>query len=257
MTGALATAAVLAAVWSPDRTRRWGAAGGGPEACGLRRWRSTGRGRRHPAGLVHVVSAVAALLRSGMAPAAAWGRVLGVPPGPDGVPRLADLVGSGTRVPQVPSPRPVAFLSRRGRAVPVEGARAVVAAGRLAATLGTPLAPVLDRLAESLAADEEVEAERRAAVAGPRASAALLSWLPVLGVVLGTALGADPLGVVLRGGLGATSALLGVTLLVVGRWWTRRLVRAAVTAVPDGPPGASWRPGRAGGRTGAPGREWR
>ncbi|WP_448062198.1 type II secretion system F family protein [Cellulomonas hominis] len=194
-----------------------------------------------------LVSAVAALLRSGMTPTGAWGRVLGVPPGPDGVPRIADLVGPGGRVPRVRWLRPLAFLSRRGQGVAVEGARAVVAAGRLAATLGTPLAPVLDRLTESLVADEEVEAERRAAVAGPRSSATLLSWLPVLGVALGTALGADPLGVVLRGGLGATSAVLGVVLLTVGRWWTRRLVRAAVTAVPDGPPGPSWRAGRADG----------
>ncbi len=191
-----------------------------------------GRGRRQPVGLVHVVSAVAALLRSGMPPGDAWGQVLGVRPGADGVPRLGDLADAGGRASAALRLGPVVVPSRSRRAVPVEGARAVVAAGKLAATLGTPLAPVLDRLAESLAADEEVEAERRAAIAGPRSSATLLSGLPVLGVGLGTALGADPLGVVLRGGLGATSALLGVLLLMGGRWWTRRLVAAAVAAAP-------------------------
>ena len=86
---------------------------------------------------------------------------------------------------------------------------------------------MLDRLASAVAADEEAEGARRAALAGPRSTAQVLAWLPLLGVALGALLGADPVGVMLSGGLGTTSALLGVVLLLVGRWWTSALLSRA------------------------------
>ncbi|PVU84036.1 type II secretion protein F [Cellulomonas sp. WB94] len=190
------------------------------------------------------VTAVSSALRSGQPPASAWRAVLGCPVGPDGVPTVDDLLaatsepGSGrlaarteallARVPFVSATRSGGRSPRR--AALERRAEAVVAAGRLAAALGAPLAPVLDRVAESIVADDEVEGERRAALSGPRSTATLLGWLPFLGIGLGFALGADPVGVVLRGGAGTTSAVIGGLLLLGGRRWTGRLVSRAMHA---------------------------
>ncbi|HEY5518801.1 MAG TPA: type II secretion protein F, partial [Cellulomonas sp.] len=86
---------------------------------------------------------------------------------------------------------------------------------------------VLERVAAGLATAAEVDGERRSALAGPRATARVLTGLPVLGVALGAAVGADPVGVLLGGGLGTVALMTGVALVLVGRWWIARLVRAA------------------------------
>jgi tight adherence protein B len=157
---------------------------------------------------VLVVTDVAARLRAGAAPDAAWEGALGRRTGPDG-PTVDDLVaGDGDRA----------------------QAAVVVAAGRLARDLGTPLAPLLDLVVHQLVAQAEAEGERRAALAGPRATARVLTWLPVLGVLLGTALGADPVAVLLDGALGTGALLAGLALLAVGRAWTARLARVAAAA---------------------------
>jgi tight adherence protein B len=229
---------------------------------GLARVHARGRGRaerawtRRPGGfagetagpsagsLAGAVTAVGSALRSGQPPASAWRAVLGCPVGPDGVPTVDDLLaatyepGSGrlaartgallARVPFVSPVRPGGPAPQR--AALERRAEAVVAAGRLAATLGAPLAPVLDRVAESVVADDEVDGERRAALSGPRSTATLLGWLPLLGIGLGFALGADPVGVVLRGGAGTTSAVVGGALLLGGRRWTAHLVSRAMLA---------------------------
>ncbi|KQS99885.1 hypothetical protein ASG23_08355 [Cellulomonas sp. Leaf395] len=102
--------------------------------------------------------------------------------------------------------------------------RAVLAAARLSDELGAPLAGVLERIASAVAADEEADGERRAALAGPRSTAQVLAWLPLLGVALGALLGADPVAVVLSGGLGTASAVLGAAMLLLGRGWTAALL---------------------------------
>ncbi|HEX5331694.1 MAG TPA: type II secretion protein F [Cellulomonas sp.] len=183
-------------------------------------------------------------LRSGQPPASAWRSVLGCPVGSDGVPTVDDLLaatrepGSGrsaARTGALLAGLPFVTAVGPGGVSPQRAglerrAEAVVAAGRLAASLGAPLAPVLDRVAESIVADDEVDGERRAALSGPRSTATLLGWLPLLGIGLGFALGADPVGVVLRGGAGTTSAVIGGALLIGGRRWTARLVSRAMLA---------------------------
>ncbi len=106
---------------------------------------------------------------------------------------------------------------------------------RLAHTLGAPLGPVLDRVGDGLAADEESDNDRRAALAGPRSTATLLGWLPLAGPLLGAVVGADPVGVMLGGGAGTIAAITGVALVAAGRVWVARLVRLAHTGQPAGP----------------------
>ena len=100
---------------------------------------------------------------------------------------------------------------------------------------------MLERIASAVAADEEADGERRAALAGPRSTAQVLAWLPLLGVALGALLGADPVAVVLSGGLGTASAVLGVVMLLLGRWWTAALLARAGRAGDGRAAGASRR----------------
>ncbi|MDQ0375168.1 type II secretion system F family protein [Cellulomonas humilata] len=185
-----------------------------------------------------VLLAVSAQLRAGAAPGEAWSRALGMP-GAGPAPSVDALLTATGRPARLRFPTLSELRGRttsRGRRAAFRGcaedgavqrARAVLAATRLADELGAPLAGVLDRIAFAVAADEEADGERRAALAGPRSTAQVLAWLPLLGVALGALLGADPVAVVLSGGLGTASAVLGVTMLLLGRWWTAALLTRA------------------------------
>ena len=122
---------------------------------------------------------------------------------------------------------PLAADLRQRSGGDLAAAAAVVAAARLAETTGAPLASVLDRIAATLVQDAEAAGQRRAALAGPRATARLLAWLPALGVVGGFALGADPVAVLLDGGAGSVLLLTGGALTMLGRRWGGYHLRAA------------------------------
>ncbi|WP_319004612.1 hypothetical protein [Arthrobacter sp. SO3] len=92
---------------------------------------------------------------------------------------------------------------------------------------GCPLAEVLTRFAAQLEAEDDAEAARQTALAGPRATVRLLTWLPFLGLGLGMLLGVDPVGVLLGTPLGVAALAAGLALTAAGRIWSARLVRAA------------------------------
>lgn len=152
-----------------------------------------------------LIAQVTALLRAGAPPAAAWTRAVGVPTDAFGVPStaaLAEVVGE-------------------------RSALAVVGATRLAMTVGAPLAPALSSVCDALAAESEAEAERTAALAGPRTTARVLMCLPVLGLGIGVVLGAEPLVTATDGGIGTVCVLLGIAAMAGGRLWINRLVARA------------------------------
>ncbi|MDI2036521.1 type II secretion system F family protein [Paenarthrobacter nitroguajacolicus] len=97
----------------------------------------------------------------------------------------------------------------------------------VAESSGCPLAELLTRFAAQLEAEEDAEAARQTALAGPKATVRLLSWLPVFGLVLGMALGVDPLGILLNNPWGVATFAAGLLLTVAGRIWSSRLVAAA------------------------------
>jgi tight adherence protein B len=97
----------------------------------------------------------------------------------------------------------------------------------IAEASGSPLADVLARFAAQLEAEDDAEAARQSAFAGPRATVRLLSWLPVLGLGLGVALGVDPLGILLGEPAGFAALVAGVALTAAGRIWSAKLVRSA------------------------------
>ena len=104
-------------------------------------------------------------------------------------------------------------------------ARRVAAATGLADRTGAPLADVLDRLDADLRAAERTRLAAHAQAAGARASALILAVLPVVGLGMGYAMGADPLEVLLRTRLGAACALAALGLQLGGLAWSARLVR--------------------------------
>lgn len=98
---------------------------------------------------------------------------------------------------------------------------------RMSESAGAPLATSLERAAEH--AEERIEAllGRQSALAAPRATGRILSWLPLLGLGLGVLMGSDPVGVLTGSILGALTGLLGLGLAFAGRRWTAALVHRA------------------------------
>ena len=68
----------------------------------------------------------------------------------------------------------------------------------------------------------------RAQLAGPRATATVLTAMPLLGLGLGQLIGADPVAVLRGSVLGQALLVLGVVLASSGRAWTEQILRAAV-----------------------------
>jgi tight adherence protein B len=94
---------------------------------------------------------------------------------------------------------------------------------------GIPLADLLDAVRADSEQRVRFAAEVEARLAGPRATAAVLAGLPLLGLALGQAVGAAPGRV-----LGATMAgqvllVVGTALTCAGVLWSARLTAAAVS----------------------------
>jgi tight adherence protein B len=151
-----------------------------------------------------LISGLAADLRAGATPAAAVGAV-----GAVGATRAA----IGAAVADAAVERALQRLS---------------AAYDVSERLGAPLADLLDRVEVDLRGIERTRAKVAAQTTGARASAALLALLPVAGVGLGYAMGADPGHALLGTPLGAGCALGALVLQCGGMAWTGRLCRAAV-----------------------------
>lgn len=105
-----------------------------------------------------------------------------------------------------------------------------VAVCRMSHLTGAPTADVLDSCAHGVMEAAEASAARRVALAGPKASARMLSWLPLLGLGLGMVMGADPLGFLTGSMIGMGCLLVGLMFEVVGILWVRRLAARAEEA---------------------------
>lgn len=237
----LAVAVAVLAV--PARSLRPRVGGGGA------RWRLPGGrrpGRRPEIDLGILVTEVATRLRTGADVESAWGQTFA---------RAGLLTGAGTSPPTGTGrgligddgvPHPLLDLATRAGSTgplhawrtqgPALGATAdgalpgAVAACRLTHELGAPLAEVLERCAAGITEAGHARAARAVALAGPRSTARLLGWLPLLGLALGVAVGADPVAVLLDGQLGTLCLVLGLGFMGVGRWWVASLERRARTA---------------------------
>ncbi|MEV0715344.1 hypothetical protein [Asanoa sp. NPDC050611] len=112
----------------------------------------------------------------------------------------------------------------RGGAEEVDGLSALArAAVMLAERTGAPLADLIDRIEADARAGDRARASAIAQAAGAQATAMLLAALPLGGLALGYAIGADPLAILLHTPLGAICAVCAIALQILGLVWSQRL----------------------------------
>lgn len=186
---------------------------------GARSWEAAGRARAQEerlTGLAEGLGALAAELRSGRSLEAAATAAVAACGNAESSASLAHAV----RTPAAASPT---------RTQPDDDPMGA-AIGRLSAAVllsnrtGCSLADVVTAVDGDLRARRGHRQELRAAVAAPRASAMLLAGLPLLGLAMGSGVGADPWHVLTGTGTGQALLVTGVALELVGVAWSRRLV---------------------------------
>lgn len=119
--------------------------------------------------------------------------------------------------------------------VPVFGrddslARDAVAAARLAHASGVPLADLVSALARVEAVRESARLALHVAMAGPRASARVLGWLPAAGLLVGAIVEPRTIPVLATTAFGWALVGGAVLLMAMGRRWMTSLLRTAAAA---------------------------
>ncbi|CAM5585656.1 Type II secretion system protein GspF domain-containing protein OS=Streptomyces alboniger OX=132473 GN=CP975_19325 PE=4 SV=1 [Streptomyces alboniger] len=199
-------------------------AAGVPLAGRARRAREA-RGERERRGdaVIALCGALAGEVRSGRQPGEALRLCLGEadPYGFSEEARSAVLAAArfGGEVPDA--------LREAAREPGAEGLLGLAACWRVAVDRGAGLAAGLERLEAALRSERDQRAELRAQLAGARSTAVMLAGLPVLGLLMGSALGAEPLRVLLHTGVGLGCLAAGGVLEGAGAWWALRIVRGA------------------------------
>ncbi|MDF2555583.1 MAG: hypothetical protein K0R60_1478 [Microbacterium sp.] len=165
------------------------------------------------ADVAETVLRLAVLLQAGVSPARAWQHLAD-----SGDPSAALVVSSI----DAGMPLPQAVATAGTGAWPDVGA-----ACQVALIVGAPLAECLRGLAVALRDAHEAADDVRVALAEPAGTARLMSWLPLVAVGLGAALGFDTFGTLFTNPLGLACLAGGAILMVVAQRWTSRLVRGA------------------------------
>ncbi len=137
---------------------------------------------------------------------------------------LATALRSAAACPRVGADPAVALRQGADASAVPDVLHALATCWQVCAGAGSSLAAAVEQLAEAITAEHAVRREVAAEVAGPRATAALLAGLPLVGLALAAALGADPLHVLFATPLGLGCLVLGVGLDALGWWWTGRIV---------------------------------
>ncbi|MGW3437417.1 type II secretion system F family protein [Streptomyces bacillaris] len=122
-----------------------------------------------------------------------------------------------------------AALRRAADGPGLEGLSGMAACWRVAVDGGAGLAAGLDRLETALRADRRRREELRAQLAGAWSTVVVLALLPVAGLGLGAALGAEPLRVLLHTPGGLLCLVVGGFLEAAGLFWACRIVRGGET----------------------------
>ncbi|MFJ2432527.1 type II secretion system F family protein [Streptomyces anulatus] len=110
------------------------------------------------------------------------------------------------------------------------GLSGMAACWRVAVDGGAGLATGLERLEATLREDRRRREELRAQLAGAWSTVVVLALLPVAGLGLGAALGAEPLRVLLHTPGGLACLAVGAFLEAAGLYWARRIVRGGEAA---------------------------
>ncbi|MER8186981.1 type II secretion system F family protein [Kitasatospora sp. NPDC094015] len=212
----------------------------------LRRWRkrrrTAARARQRAAAVIDLCAGIAVELRSGATAEQALCAVV-----ERSGPRLSHTLGAepAARLRAAPYGADVPAALRLAAELPGgRGAAAVAACWQITTESGSGLASGLDQVADALRAERALSEEIAGELAGPRATVALLAMLPAVGLLLGYALGAHPVRILLHTPAGLICLLGGVLLETAGLRWTSRIVRAAEGGggARTGEPAAAGRP---------------
>ncbi|TQK52796.1 tight adherence protein B [Streptomyces sp. SLBN-118] len=173
---------------------------------------------RRAEGVVTLCGAVAGELRAGQQPGQALlfavrsTGVLG-----DAEARVLAAARFGGDVPQA--------LREAAREPGADGLAGVAACWRVAVNSGAGLAVGLDRLEAALRAERDQQADLKSQLAGAWSTIGLLALLPLAGLGMGWALGADPLRILLHTPAGLACLVVGGLLETAGLCWAGRIVR--------------------------------
>ena len=101
--------------------------------------------------------------------------------------------------------------------------RSLAACWRVGERSGAGLGDAVEQLPRSARSVEEINVQLEAQLAAPRATARMLATLPLIGVVLGMLLGANPIGWLTTTGPGLFCLAGGTALTLLGWMWTARI----------------------------------
>ena len=113
-------------------------------------------------------------------------------------------------------------------ALPAQWARLAVC-WQLAAEHGLAMSTLMRAAQRDIVERQRFSGQVSSAMAGARATAAILAGLPVLSVVLGQLIGADPAAFLLAGHVGGWLLVVGVTLVCGGLLWSDRITDRAAS----------------------------
>lgn len=168
------------------------------------------------AGTADTVLRLAVLLQAGIPPARAWVHLAEA--GDTAAMRVAAAVEDGVA--------PSVAMAGLGGSWPE-----VASAWTIAQALGAPLAESLRGIALAVRDARETADDVRVALAEPAGTARLMAWLPLVAVLMGSALGFDTVAVFVGNPLGLVCLAAGAALMLGARRWNAALVRSAGRAV--------------------------
>lgn len=182
----------------------------------VRAERERGRAQARRVAVAEAVGLMAAELRAGVLPQ----RVL------SGLSRDFTFLGAASRAAELGGDVSSAL---RVEAIQsgCEQLAALSGAWMVAERAGAPLAKVLDRLEASARDDREIEREVQSGVAPARATGRLMAVLPIVGLTLGSGMGADPVALLTGTVPGALCLAAGSACACAGVAWVNRIAAAA------------------------------
>jgi len=169
----------------------------------------------NPPPIPELLSALAAELAAGQPTGVALqAAVVGLAPNP--CPRAIAASRAGTDVADA--------LRADARAPGANALRGLAACWEVSERSGAGLSVAVSRIAASLRAGAEADAQLAGEVAAVRTSARMLAGLPLLGLLIGQWIGAEPLAWLTGSWVGRGVLVTGVALQLLGIAWLRHMV---------------------------------
>ena len=172
--------------------------------------------------VVELCSALRSELQAGRQPSSAFAEAIWCRP------ELSDLAQAFS----TPEPQrsPADLLTAAAHIPGREGLASLAACWRAAETYGVSLTGAVSGIEDGLRAEQSRREHLATELASARSTIALLGVLPVFGLAVGAALGADPIHTLLVRPAGQVCLIVGCLLELAGLNWTDWLTRSAESA---------------------------